>query len=244
MTSSASLPPPESKAVHVRSMFGAIAHRYDFLNHLLSLNRDRAWRRRGVDVLLQGSLTRRPGAVVLDSCAGTLDLSVELARRGDFRGIVLGFDFAYPMLAAGASKATSLPIAPACADALQLPLPTASCDGAMVAFGVRNLADLDAGLREFARVLRPGARLVILEFMTPQWQPFRALYLAYFRLLLPLVGRLVSKHGSAYSYLPASVLEFPEPAALKTRMEAAGFTGVTWEALTGGIVALHAGERE
>ena len=237
------LPPPETKAVHVRSMFGAIAPRYDFLNHLLSLNRDRAWRRRGVDVLLAGTATRRPGAVVLDSCAGTLDLSVELARRAEFRGTVLGFDFAFPMLSAGASKATSMPIVPACADALRLPLPDGCCDGAMVAFGVRNLADLDAGLREFARVLRPGGRLMILEFMTPQWQPFRALYLYYFRRLLPLVGRLVSKHGSAYSYLPASVLEFPEPAELKARMEAAGFTAVTWEALTGGIVALHAGER-
>lgn len=242
MNGSAPLPPPESKAGEVRRMFGAIAHRYDFLNHLLSLNRDRAWRRRAVDVLLAGKAADE-GAVVLDACAGTLDLSVELARRGSFRGRVLGFDFSYPMLAAGASKATSLPIEPACADALNLPLPSGSCDGAMVAFGVRNLADLDAGLRELARVLRPGARLVILEFMTPQWQPFRGLYLFYFKRVLPLVGRLVSKHGSAYSYLPASVLAFPEPDELAARMQRAGFGPVSWESLTGGIVALHAGER-
>jgi demethylmenaquinone methyltransferase/2-methoxy-6-polyprenyl-1,4-benzoquinol methylase len=243
MRAGASLPPPEQKAVHVRRMFGDIARRYDFLNHLLSLNRDRVWRRRAVALLLRGEAPAHAGAVVLDACAGTLDLSVELARRPDFRGRVLGFDFAYPMLNAGRAKATSLPISSACADALSLPLRTGSCDGAMVAFGVRNLADLEAGLRELARVLRPGGRLVILEFTTPRWQPFRALYLCYFRRLLPLLGRLVSRHGSAYSYLPASVLQFPEPDRLAALMEAAGFTSVHWEAMTGGIVALHAGER-
>jgi len=224
-------------------MFGDIAHRYDFLNHLLSANRDRAWRRRAVDVLLQGEAPRQPGAVVLDACAGTLDLSVELAARREYRGRVLGFDFAFPMLAAGRFKATSLPIAPACADALELPLPSGCCHGAMVAFGVRNLADLEAGLRELGRILRPGGRLVILEFMTPRWQPFRALYLGYFRRVLPLIGRLVSRHGSAYSYLPASVLQFPGPDRLAAMLTDAGFTDVRWEAMTGGIVALHVGER-
>jgi demethylmenaquinone methyltransferase / 2-methoxy-6-polyprenyl-1,4-benzoquinol methylase len=106
---------------------------------------------------------------------------------------------------------------------------------------VRNLADLDAGLREFARVIRPGGKLVVLEFMTPQWQPFRALYLAYFRRILPLIGRLVSRHGSAYTYLPESVLQFPEPAELAHRMERAGFGNVEWDVMTGGIVAAHRG---
>jgi demethylmenaquinone methyltransferase / 2-methoxy-6-polyprenyl-1,4-benzoquinol methylase len=233
------LPPAETKASEVRRMFGAIAPRYDLLNHLLSLNRDRAWRRRAVDRLLEA--VPRDG-VVLDACAGTLDLSVELADRPAFSGAVLGFDFAYPMLHAGRPKLAGRAILPACADALALPLPDRSVDGAMVAFGVRNLADLDAGLRELARVLRPGARLVILEFMTPQWQPFRALYLFYFRRLLPLVGRLVSRHGSAYAYLPASVLEFPEPPELKRRMAAAGFAGIRWDVMTGGIVAVHYGQ--
>jgi demethylmenaquinone methyltransferase/2-methoxy-6-polyprenyl-1,4-benzoquinol methylase len=246
----ASLPPAETKAVEVRRMFSAIAGRYDLLNHLLSMNRDKAWRRVAVDAVLQGRLRHAPepgrfaqGPVVLDLCAGTLDLSVELARRAEFQGTVLGFDFTFPMLAGGVSKLKGLRVLPGCADALTLPLGDASVDGAMVAFGVRNVADLDACLREFARVVRPGGRLVILEFTTPQWQPFRAAYLSYFRHVLPLVGRLVSKHGSAYSYLPASVLAFPEPDALKERMMMAGFDAVTWKPLTGGIVAVHAGTR-
>jgi demethylmenaquinone methyltransferase / 2-methoxy-6-polyprenyl-1,4-benzoquinol methylase len=234
------LPPPETKATEVRRMFGAIAPRYDLLNHLLSANRDRAWRRRAVDRLLEGS--PRDG-VYLDACAGTFDLSVELADRAAFNGTVLGFDFAYPMLDAGRGKLKGRGIAPACADALRLPLPDSSVDGAMVAFGVRNLAGLEAGLREFGRVIRPGGRLVVLEFMTPHWQPFRALYLFYFRRVLPLVGRLVSRHGSAYTYLPESVLKFPEPNELSRHMERAGFSDVTWEAMTGGIVAVHRATR-
>ena len=234
------LPPPETKATEVRRMFGDIAHRYDFLNHLLSLNRDRAWRRRAVDRLLAGA--PRDG-VYLDACAGTFDLSVELADRAGFSGSVLGFDFSFPMLSAGSTKLPGRRILPACADALNLPLRDASVDGAMVAFGVRNLADLDVGLRELARVVRPGGRIVILEFMTPQWQPFRALYLSYFRYVLPAVGRVISKHGSAYSYLPASVLAFPEPAELATRMSLAGWSDVQWDVMTGGIVAAHYGVR-
>jgi demethylmenaquinone methyltransferase / 2-methoxy-6-polyprenyl-1,4-benzoquinol methylase len=230
------LPPAEVRATEVRRMFGAIAPRYDLLNHLLSLNRDRAWRRRAVDRLLDG--IPRDG-LVLDACAGTFDLSVELADRPGFGGAVLGFDFAYPMLDAGRAKLAGRTILPACADALRLPLGDGAVDGAMVAFGVRNLADLDGGLHEFARVIRPGGRLVILEFTTPAWQPFRAIYLAYFRRILPLVGRLVSRHGSAYSYLPASVLEFPEPPQLAGQLEAAGFGGVAWNGMTGGIVAVH-----
>jgi demethylmenaquinone methyltransferase/2-methoxy-6-polyprenyl-1,4-benzoquinol methylase len=234
------LPTPAAKATEVRRMFGAIAPRYDLLNHVLSFNRDRAWRRTAVDRLLEtGSRT----GIFLDACAGTLDLAVELADRAGFTGTVLAFDFSFAMLLAGRSKLAGRRIVPACADALDLPLAGASVDGAMVAFGVRNLSDLDAGLRELARVTRPGGRVVILEFTTPAWQPFRALYLWYFRQVLPRVGRVISRHHTAYSYLPASVLDFPEPTALAERLSAAGFTGVRWESRTGGIVAIHAGER-
>jgi demethylmenaquinone methyltransferase/2-methoxy-6-polyprenyl-1,4-benzoquinol methylase len=234
------LPAREEKAAAVRRMFSSIAPRYDLLNHLLSANVDRVWRRRAVDRL---GWERAPSGTYLDNCAGTLDLAVELARRDGFRGRVVGSDFTFAMLERGTPKLERLAIEPACADALTLPFGDAAFDGATVGFGVRNLADLDAGLREMARVLKPGARLVILEFTTPSWQPFRALYLGYFLKVLPLVGRVVSKHNTAYTYLPESVRQFPEPAELAARMERAGFGEVAWKTLSGGIAALHWGTR-
>ncbi|MGH7614139.1 MAG: ubiquinone/menaquinone biosynthesis methyltransferase [Gemmatimonadales bacterium] len=219
-------------------MFTAIAPRYDFLNHVLSLNIDRRWRRRAVARL---GWEARPDGTYLDVCAGTMDLAAELARRAGFRGSVVGADFVVPMLARGRSKAArAVPVA---ADALTLPFPDASFDGAMVGFGLRNLADLDAGLREAARVLKPGARFVVLEFATPRFAPLRAVYLFYFRRVLPVVGRAVSKHTDAYTYLPESVLEFPDPDAFATRFTAAGFRDVRYDVLTGGICALHHGAR-
>src|SRR5688572_25404033 len=139
------LPAREEKAAAVRRMFSSIAPRYDLLNHLLSANVDRVWRRRAVDRL---GWERAPEGTYLDNCAGTLDLAVELARRGGFRGRVVGSDFTYAMLERGTGKLAKLPVEPACADALTLPFADASFDGATVGFGVRNLADLDAGLRE------------------------------------------------------------------------------------------------
>jgi demethylmenaquinone methyltransferase/2-methoxy-6-polyprenyl-1,4-benzoquinol methylase len=227
------------RAQAVRRMFSAVAPRYDLLNHLLSLNIDRRWRRVAVDRLLE----HVSAGTVLDACAGTLDLARELAGRTAFTGRVVASDFALPMLRSGMAKVSGMPVGVAAADTLTLPLASRSLDGAMVGFGVRNLEDLDAGLIEFARVLKPGAPLAILEFTTPPKQPLRAAYLLYFRRILPLVGRLVSGHDAAYGYLPESVLAFPEPAELGERMEAAGFGPVGWHLLTGGIAAIHLGVR-
>jgi demethylmenaquinone methyltransferase/2-methoxy-6-polyprenyl-1,4-benzoquinol methylase len=234
------LPSEDEKAAHVRRMFSAIAPRYDLLNHLLSLNIDRRWRRIAVDAL---GWEKRPSGTYLDNCAGTLDLSVELATRPRFTGRVIGSDFTFQMLLGGESKRAGRPIVPVCADALALPYADESFDGATVGFGVRNLADLDGGLREMARVLKQGSKLVILEFTTPVWQPFRALYFFYFLRVLPLIGKLVSSHGSAYTYLPQSVLRFPEPPELAKKLVDAGFHSVSFKRLTGGIVAIHQATR-
>jgi demethylmenaquinone methyltransferase/2-methoxy-6-polyprenyl-1,4-benzoquinol methylase len=236
----AALPAPSEKSVAVQQMFSDIAPRYDLLNHLLSLNIDKKWRRRAVNILLRSN---NAGGLYLDACAGTLDLAVEIARRAGFQGRVVASDFAFPMLANGVSKIAGKSIEAVCADALRLPLPENSFDGAIVGFGVRNLASIHEGVRELTRVLRPGGKLVILEFTTPGWQPFRAVYLTYFTRVLPLVGRLISRHGNAYTYLPESVLQFPRPENLGGIMEAAGLRDVCWQTLTGGIAAIHSGTK-
>jgi len=229
----------ESRERQVRTIFSEIAPRYDLLNHLLSLNIDRRWRRLAVDRL--GDLDRDPAIRILDACAGTFDLSLELARRPGFSGRVTGSDFARPMLVSGRHKLDGTRVDPVCADTLRLPFPDGSFDGAMVAFGVRNLADVDAGFREFRRVLRPGGKLVILEFTTPPNRLLRPLYLFYFHRILPVIGRIVSRHPWAYSYLPESVKEFPGPETLADKLLEAGFDEAPWRYLTGGIAAIHEG---
>jgi demethylmenaquinone methyltransferase/2-methoxy-6-polyprenyl-1,4-benzoquinol methylase len=234
------LPPPEEKAGSVRRMFGEIAHRYDLLNHLLTLNIDRGWRRKAVRRLLEG---RPSDGVYLDACAGTMDLAREVATNSGFDGLVVASDFAWPMLQAGRDKVRGLPVAETCGDALRLPHPDASFQGAIVGFGVRNFADLDAGLRELTRVLEPGGRLVILELSTPPWRPLRWLYNLYFLRILPWIGRRVSGHGTAYSYLPASVGVFPPPDELAGRMADAGLREVHYRRLMAGIAAIHVGTK-
>ena len=224
---------PDERSRLTREMFSAIAPRYDLLNHLLSLNIDRRWRRRAVD-LLEGDT---PSAgLYLDVCAGTYDLSIELARRGLDR--VVAVDFSLAMLHRGRAKIEDVPVTPTCADALRVPFRSERFDGAMVAFGIRNVTDIDAGFRELARVLKPGGRLVVLDFALPKRQPLKWLYRLYFTRVLPLVGRLVSKHSYAYAYLPESVLDFPGPVQLAGRLSGAGFTGVGWRGMTGGIACL------
>ena len=230
------VPPADRKRSYVRDMFTSIAPRYDLLNHLLSLNIDKRWRRRAVDRL---DWERTPDGTYIDSCAGTLDFAAELSGRDGFAGHVVGADFVVPMLLLGREKANGL--RPVGADVLQLPFPNASFDGATVGFGVRNLVDLATGLREMRRVLKPGSRAIVLEFTTPRVWPIRPLYLFYFRHVLPFVGRIVSKHREAYTYLPDSVVNFPEPDDLAGMMREAGFSGVGYERLTFGIVAVHWG---
>ena len=226
------------KRSYVRGMFAAIAPSYDLLNHLLSLNADRGWRRRAVDLL---GWERAPEGKYLDLCAGTLDLAAELARRPGFQGRVVGADFVVPMLVLGRDKAPRM--LPVTADALELPFGDGVFEGATVGFGVRNLSDLAAGFREVARVLKPGARYVVLECSQPPRQPMRSLYFFYFRRVLPFIGGFVSKHDNAYTYLPESVLAFPGPDAVAATMAANGFRDVTYERLFGGIVAIHVGVR-
>jgi demethylmenaquinone methyltransferase/2-methoxy-6-polyprenyl-1,4-benzoquinol methylase len=228
------------KREYVRTTFEAIAPRYDVLNHLLSFNVDRRWRRRALHAL---GWMRVPAGVYLDLCAGTLDVGAQLAAACGFGGFIVGADFAPAMLRAGAGKAARDVLAPVAADAQQLPLGDDTIDGAIVAFGIRNVASLDAALREAHRVLRPGARFVILEFSTPRLAPVRWGYHLYFHHVLPFIGGLISGHRSAYRYLPRSVAHFPPEEELARRMTAAGFEQVRWESLTFGTAALHVGTK-
>jgi demethylmenaquinone methyltransferase/2-methoxy-6-polyprenyl-1,4-benzoquinol methylase len=224
----------------VRTIFSEIAPRYDLLNHVLSLNVDRAWRRTAVDRL---EWSTAPDGLYLDACSGTMDLALELARRKGFRGSVVAADFAQPMLREGLPKLDAARVRPVCGDALRLPFGDGRFQGAMVGFGVRNLADLGAGLRELRRVLAPGGRLVVLEFTMPPSPLVRALYLTYFTRILPLVGRVVSGHPWAYRYLPESVKAFPGPEGLADLVREAGFREAGFRRLSFGIAAIHWGTR-
>ena len=225
----------------VRAMFGRVAHRYDLANHLLSCNIDRYWRahtvRRTQEILL------RPEARVLDICCGTGDLVLALAKDATQGRRVLGSDFCHPMLVAAHAKIAQRR-APAVlfeSDALTLPLRDASLDLLTVAFGFRNLANYEAGLLEMRRVLAPGGMAAILEFSQPPNAMFGALYNLYARRILPWIGGLISGSRDAYTYLPESVRKFPSAPQLAAMMQRAGFAEVSFEYLTGGIVALHIG---
>ena len=218
----------------MRDMFGRVAHRYDLANHLLSMNIDKHWRARAVARVRD--VTRRPDARVLDLCCGTGDLLVALEK--DRSAPVLGSDFCHPMLIGAAAK-TSSPLFEA--DALHLPLADSSLDAITIAFGFRNLANYQAGLVELRRVLKRGGVLAILEFSQPPNQMFASLYNWYSRAVLPVIGGMLSGSRDAYEYLPESVRKFPGAEGLAGMMAQAGFAGVEFERMTGGIVALHLG---
>lgn len=223
-------------------MFAGIAARYDLLNHLLSCNTDKRWRRL-VARRLQDALSR-DGAYALDVACGTGDLSLALAEAS--RGArIIGLDFCRPMLEIAARKSSSDATLPAFieADALKLPFDDESFDAVSIAFGLRNLASVEGGLKELRRVLKAGGRAAILEFSTPVVPGFSALFQFYFTRVLPRIGGLISGSRGAYEYLPDSVSRFPDQKRLAELMRGVGFEEVEYQNLTGGIAALHMGTR-
>ncbi len=226
-------------AAWVRQMFADIAPRYDLLNHLLSFNIDRSWRK----VLFQrlADVLERPEACVLDLCCGTGDVLLDLQAKS--RARVIGADFCHPMLVTAGQKAASkgFPASLVEGDAMLLPLPDASLDAISIAFGFRNLVNYSAALIEFQRVLKPGGVLAILEFSHPPGVFMRMAYGFYSGVVLPAVGALVSGSREAYEYLPESVRKFPKAEVLREMIRSAGFQDSRFELLTGGVAALHSG---
>jgi demethylmenaquinone methyltransferase/2-methoxy-6-polyprenyl-1,4-benzoquinol methylase len=225
---------------YVLSLFDSIARRYDMLNHLLSGGIDTYWRRRALR-----RLRGEPGGRILDVATGTADFAIAAARLAPRE--VVGVDIAEEMLAIGRKKLTARGLSGVISlrkgEAESLPFADGSFDAAIVAFGVRNFESLEKGLAEMRRVLRPGGRLVILEFSRPRRFPFRQIYLFYFLNVIPRVGRLVSGNSEAYAYLPASVMAFPEGNEFLKILGEAGFTAAAAERLTFGIASIYTAEK-
>jgi demethylmenaquinone methyltransferase/2-methoxy-6-polyprenyl-1,4-benzoquinol methylase len=233
---------PDKTPDRIAGMFDAIAPRYDLLNHVLSAGVDRRWRALAIRSL---NLTGRE--TVLDVCTGTADVALQARRAGPAAARVVGVDFAGAMLAYGRRKVREAGedrrITLVRGDAANLPVRDGSVDAVTVAFGIRNVERPERACAEMARALRPGGRLAILEFGVPRLPGVGTLYLWYFKYLLPRVGRLVSGHTAAYSYLPASVGTFPPPAAFMAILEEAGFSSVRADSLTLGIVYLYTAQK-
>lgn len=232
---------------YVRQMFSRIAHRYDLLNHLLSFNLDRVWRKRTARYFRH--ILARADARALDLCCGTGDLTLamwkEAKRSGGEGARVLGSDFAHPMLCLARQKyAVAGPREFVEADALDLPFADGSFDLVTAAFGFRNLANYEAGLREIVRLLKPGGEAGILEFTEPQSALVRPIYHLYLRRIVPQVGGAISGSHAAYSYLPVSVSKFPSAEELAGLMTQCGFAEARFQRWTMGTVALHTGRRE
>jgi demethylmenaquinone methyltransferase / 2-methoxy-6-polyprenyl-1,4-benzoquinol methylase len=232
------------KAHQIRQMFSSIAPRYDLLNHLLSLNIDKSWRRKAVSLMRSSS--NQPQPLWLDLCCGTGDLSLEMLRQGAHR--IVSSDFSHPMLRLNLDKLSHRGGAPKIsvveADALTLPFPANTFDAIAIAFGLRNLESPEIGLVEMRRVLKTGGRLVVLEFSKPTNALFAALFHKYFFGVLPRIGAALSRHNHAYTYLPESVSLFPDQVRLAAIFGACGFGAVGYVNLTGGIAAIHWGEKK
>jgi demethylmenaquinone methyltransferase / 2-methoxy-6-polyprenyl-1,4-benzoquinol methylase len=246
VNSSAGTTPPgaageQQAAKWVRQMFSDIAPRYDLLNHLLSFNIDKGWRKALLKQLRP--VLSRPGVQVLDLCCGTGDVLLDLQSVAVEP--IMGADFCHPMLitAAAKSRARGLTTPLFEADALELPLAANSLDAITIAFGFRNLANYRAGLAEFFRVLNPGGVLAILEFSHPPGFFMSNAYGLYSHVVLPVVGAIISGSREAYTYLPQSVAKFPRAQELRTMFEESGFENARFELLTSGIAALHIGEK-
>jgi len=245
MTTTGAKPPgatdEASAAQAVRQMFDAIAPRYDLLNHVLSANVDRIWWRRAARRFRE--TLANPDAAILDICCGTGDMTMALLkhRPNDARPIIAA-DFSRNMLARGAKKFANSGAIPIEADALHLPLRSSSLDLIVSAFGFRNLANYEAGLREFLRVLKPGGQLGILDFSEPGGLIGKA-YAVYFRRVLPAIGRVICGNAGAYNYLPASVGNFPPPTEMLGLMATAGYTQCAWTPYTFGIAGLYTARR-
>jgi demethylmenaquinone methyltransferase/2-methoxy-6-polyprenyl-1,4-benzoquinol methylase len=226
-------------AGQVRGMFDRISGVYDLMNSAMSAGLHHQWRGRAVDRAEVG-----PGSDALDVACGTGDLALELRRRIGADGRVVGSDFSERMLELARRKSgeEGLAVEFGWADALDLPYGDASFDAVTIGFGARNLADVDKGIAEMTRVLRPGGRLVILEITRPTREPLASFYGLWFDRLVPVLGSLAGD-ADAYSYLPESVRSFPEPRELAAKMDAAGLTGIRWLLLAGGIIAIHSGRR-
>ncbi len=223
----------------IAGMFDAIARRYDRANHLLSGGLDKRWRRLAIRALKLRSTDR-----LLDMCTGTGDLAIAaVTGASGAPADVIGIDFSGEMLRLGLVKVRAAGLGRrvhlARGDATRVPLADASVDAASGAFGIRNVVDRDRGCREFARVLRPGGRLAVLEFGTPRTPVFKQVYQWYFRAVLPRLGGLISGNRDAYAYLPASVGEFPPPDVFSASLRQAGFSGVEWKSLMFGAVYLY-----
>ncbi|MGH9409212.1 MAG: bifunctional demethylmenaquinone methyltransferase/2-methoxy-6-polyprenyl-1,4-benzoquinol methylase UbiE [Vicinamibacterales bacterium] len=228
---------PDKSPARISAMFDAIAARYDFLNHVLSAGLDRRWRARAIR-----EARLDPGACLIDVCCGTADMALT-AADAIARSRIVGVDFAERMLAIGARKIAGAGLANRIAvvrgDATNLPVRDAWADAATIGFGIRNVMQPERALRELARVVKPGGRLAILEFGQPAVPGVRGLYNWYFRSVLPRLGRLVSKHESAYSYLPASVGTFPPPPEFVAMLSSHGFRDARAVPLSFGIVYLY-----